>query len=198
MLFYGSIIFREQVAGQSESAAIGANVIVGLVNFITTWFALGLIDKLGRVPLLIFSSAVMAVGHAAMGFVFLSDKPNAIAVLIAMLLCVASFAIGLGPGVWVVMAEIFPTRIRGRAMSLATVALWVACVLLTMTFLTLTRWLTPTGAFWLYSAICVATALFVRAMVPETRGKTLEEIERFWRPAPATMAESEAQETTGR
>jgi len=198
VLFYGSIIFREQVGGQSESSAIGANVIVGLVNFITTWFALGLIDKLGRVPLLIGSSAVMALGHAAMGFVFLFDKPNAIAVLAAMLLCVASFAIGLGPGVWVVMAEIFPTRIRGRAMSLATVALWVACVLLTMTFLTLTRWLTPSGAFWLYSGICVATALFVRTMVPETRGKTLEEIERFWRPAPATMAESEAQEARGR
>lgn len=182
ILFYGSIIFREQVGGQSESASIGANVIVGLVNFAATWVALGLIDKLGRVKLLIWSSAVMALGHGAMALAFVTEKPNPVAVLAAMLLCVASFAIGLGPGVWVVMAEIFPTRIRGRAMSVATVALWIACVALTMTFLTLTRWLTPSGAFWLYSGICVATAMFVRAMVPETRGKTLEEIERFWRP----------------
>lgn len=182
ILFYGSIIFREQVGGQSESASIGANVIVGLVNFAATWVALGLIDKLGRVRLLIVSSAVMAVAHVAMGLCFLAEKPSVLAVLASMLLCVASFAIGLGPGVWVVMAEIFPTKIRGRAMSLATVALWVACVVLTMTFLTLARWLTPSGAFWLYSAICVFTALFVRLMVPETKGKTLEEIERIWKP----------------
>lgn len=182
ILFYGSIIFREQVGGQSESAAIGANVIVGLVNFVATWVALGLIDKVGRVRLLIVSSAVMALAHVAMGFCFMAAKPSVLAVLASMLLCVASFAIGLGPGVWVVMSEIFPTKIRGRAMSLATVALWVACVALTMTFLTLARWLTPTGAFWLYSAICVGTAIFVRAMVPETKGRTLEEIEKFWKP----------------
>ncbi len=192
VLFYGSIIFREQVGGQSDSASIGANVAIGLVNFIATWFALGLIDKLGRVPLLIRSSAVMAVGHACLGTAFLGGEPNAIAVLAAMLLCVASFAMGLGPAVWVVMAEIFPTRIRGRAMSLATVALWVACVLLTMTFLTLARALTPSGAFYLYAGICTATALFVRFAVPETRGRTLEEIERFWRPARPVAAEAGA------
>jgi sugar porter (SP) family MFS transporter len=198
ILFYGSIIFREQVGGQSESASIGANVIVGLVNFAATWVALGLIDRLGRVRLLIVSAAVMALGHAAMGITFLSPRPNAAAVLAAMLLCVASFAIGLGPGVWVVMSEIFPTRIRGRAMSVATVALWVACVVLTMTFLTLARWLTPSGAFWLYSGICVGTAIFVRAMVPETRGRTLEEIERFWRPPAASLNGSEVPESTRR
>ncbi len=185
ILFYGSIIFREQVGGQTESAAIGANVIVGLVNFAATWVALGLIDKVGRVRLLILSSAVMALAHAAMGVCFMAAKPSVLAVLASMLVCVASFAIGLGPGVWVVMSEIFPTKIRGRAMSLATVALWAACVALTMTFLTLARWLTPSGAFWLYSAICVGTAIFVRAMVPETKGRTLEEIEKFWKPKSA-------------
>lgn len=197
ILFYGSIIFKEQVGGQSESASIGANVIVGLVNFAATWVALGLIDKLGRVRLLIVSSSFMALGHIGMCLSFLSGQPNVLAVLASMLLCVASFAIGLGPGVWVVMAEIFPTRIRGRAMSVSTVALWVACVALTMTFLTLARWLTPSGAFLLYSGICVSTALFVKWMVPETKGKTLEEIERFWRPR-GTVAESESAGTTVR
>ena len=93
----------------------------------------------------------------------------------------ASFAVGMGPGVWVVMSEIFPTRIRGRAMSVATISLWVACVALTATFLSLSRALTPSGAFWIYGSVCVFTVLFVAFVTPETKGKTLEEIERSWK-----------------
>jgi SP family arabinose:H+ symporter-like MFS transporter len=112
---------------------------------------------------------------------YLTDPPPALPVLMAMLLCVASFAIGMGPGVWVVMSEIFPNRVRGRAMSVATVSLWVACVLLTFTFLTLARLATLSGAFALYGAVCLFTAWFVHRRVPETKGKPLEEIAHFWR-----------------
>ncbi len=181
VLFYGSIIFKERVGGHSETSAIGANVVVGLVNFAATLVALSIIDRAGRRPLLMWSAGVMAIGHLLLGAAFLFDPPPAPLVLGVMLVLVAAFAVGLGPGVWVVMAEIFPTRIRGRAMSIATISLWVACVALTMTFLSLSRAITISGAFWLYSGMCIVTFLFVRLLTPETKGKTLEEIERFWK-----------------
>lgn len=181
VLFYGSLIFREKVGGHSESAAIGANVIIGLVNFLATLVAIWVIDKLGRRPLLMLSSAGMALCQFALGAAFRIQPPPAWLVLACMLVCVASFAVGMGPGVWVLLAEIFPTRIRGRAMSIATISLWTACVALTMTFLTLAQAITVTGAFWLYGAMCVTTFLIVRFAVPETKGRTLEEIERMWK-----------------
>lgn len=181
VLFYGSVIFKEQVGGQSDSAAIGANVAIGLVNFLATIVALWVIDKAGRRPLLMISAGVMAICQAALGAAFLLSPPPAYLVLGIMLVCGAAFAVGLGPGTWVLMAEIFPTRVRGRAMSIATVSLWAACTALTMTFLTLARALTPTGAFWVYGVMCVITFFVVWRMLPETKGKTLEEIERFWK-----------------
>ncbi|HZT33427.1 MAG TPA: sugar porter family MFS transporter [Bryobacteraceae bacterium] len=181
VLFYGSIIFREQVGNHSATSAIGANVIVGAINFLATIAALWMIDRLGRRPLLMLSSGVMALCQVALGAAFLIHPPPSALILTIMLFCVAAFAVGLGPGVWVVLAEIFPTRIRGRAMSIATISLWVACVALTMTFLSLVKAITATGAFWLYGAMCMVTCLIVWKATPETKGKSLEEIERLWR-----------------
>lgn len=181
VLFYGSIIIKEQVGGQSESAAIGANVLVGLVNFIFTIVAIWLIDKLGRKPLLVVSAAGMAAAHAGLAWAFLqTPRPGAVIVGL-MLICAASFAVGLGPGVWVVLSEIFPTRIRGRAMSIATVALWIACVVLTFTYLSIAAALGPSGAFSIYGGMCLLTIWIVVRFTPETRGQSLEEIERIWR-----------------
>jgi sugar porter (SP) family MFS transporter len=185
VLFYGAVIFKEQVGGQSDTSAIGANVIVGLVNFLTTIVALWVIDRLGRRALLLVSSGIMGLCQAALGAAFLLHPVPVSLVLGIMLLCVASFAVGLGPGVWVVLAEIFPTRIRGRAMSIATVSLWIACVALTLTFLSLAKALTPTGAFWIYGVMCGVTFVTVWRWLPETKGRTLEEIERFWKPGAA-------------
>lgn len=86
----------------------------------------------------------------------------------------------MGPGIWIVMSELFPTRIRGRAMSIATVSLWSACLLITLTFLSLVKMIGAAGTFWLYALMCAATVVFVWRFTPETRGKTLEEIEREW------------------
>jgi MFS transporter, SP family, arabinose:H+ symporter len=183
VLFYGSIIFKEQVHSGSNSAAIFANVIVGLVNFLATLLALNMIDKFGRRPLLLVSSGVMALCQVGLAAAFLMPAPPALLVLAIMLACVASFAIGLGPGVWVLIAEFFPTRIRGRAMSIVTVCLWAACTLLTMTFLSLANALTPSGAFLIYAAMCVVTFLLVLGAVPETKGRSLEEIEHIWKPS---------------
>lgn len=181
VLFYGSVIFREQVGGQSQTAAIGANVVIGLINFAATIVALGLIDRSGRRRLLMFSSGAMALCQFALGAAFLIEPRPFPLILAIILVCVAAFAVGLGPGVWVLLAEIFPTRIRGRAMSIATVSLWVACVALTMTFLSLVSAISITGAFWLYGLMCVVTYLVVWLATPETKGRTLEEIERLWR-----------------
>jgi SP family arabinose:H+ symporter-like MFS transporter len=181
VLFYGSIIFKEQVGGQTDSSAIGANVVVGVVNFLATIIALWVIDRTGRRPLLMISAGGMVVCQAALGAAFLLSPPPAMLVLGIMLACVAFFAVGVGPGVWVVLSEIFPTRVRGRAMSIATVSLWVACVLLTMTFLSLAKAITPSGAFWLYGTMCIVMYVLVWRMVPETKGKTLEQIEAIWK-----------------
>ena len=184
VLFYGSIIFKDQTAS-GQSSAIFANVIVGVVNFLSTIVALSIIDKVGRKALLMLSAAGMAVAEITLGIAFLIHPAPANLILGIILFCTASFAVGLGPGVWVVMAELFPTRIRGRAMSIATVSLWVACVALTATFLSIVTAIGPSGAFWLYSTMCVAMFLFVWRVVPETKGKTLEEIEEMWRVTPS-------------
>lgn len=181
VLFYGSIIFKEQVGGHSESAAIGANVIVGVINFLATIVALWLIDRVGRKALLLVSSGVMGVCLFGLALAFLVHPPPAMLILGLILLCVAGFAVGMGPAVWVIMSEIFPTRIRGRAMSLATISLWVACVALTLTFLSLVKLLTISGAFSIYATLCLVTLIFVWRVTPETKGRSLEEIERMWK-----------------
>ena len=181
VLFYGSLILKDQVGGHSDSGAIGANVLIGGINFIATIAAVALIDRLGRKALLIGSASGMAVCLAGMAWAFRLPQPPAAIVIGLMLGCVASFALGLGPGVWVVLSEVFPNRIRGRAMSIATLCLWVACVVLTMTYLSISSALGPSGAFSIYACMCVATALFVWRVTPETKGRTLEEIERMWK-----------------
>lgn len=182
VLFYGSIIWERELGGHSPSDAIGANATVGLVNFLVTVAALWLIERAGRRPLLMVSSAGMALCQLLLWLAFLLNPPPATLVLGAMLFCVAAFAIGLGPVTWVLMAELFPTRVRGRAMSIANVALWIASFVLTFTFLSLARAVTITGAFCLYSFLCLLTFLLVWRKVPEAKGRTLEEIEALWRP----------------
>jgi len=99
-------------------------------------------------------------------------------VLLLVLAAIGCYAMSLAPVTWVVISEIFPNRIRGAAMSVAVSALWIACFLLTYTFPILNAKLGPAGTFWLYAAICVLGFLYIFAKLPETKGKTLEQIER--------------------
>ena len=168
------------MGGQSDSAAIGANVIIGSVNFLMTIVALWMIDRLGRRPLMMLASGGMAVSLFVLGLLFRLQPPPAVMILVVILLYVASFGVGLGPGVWVVISELFPTRIRGRAMSIATLCLWLACILITATFLSLVEAVGSAGAFWLYAAMSVVNLLFIWRVMPETKGRSLEEIERSW------------------
>ena len=113
-------------------------------------------------------------------------KQSSIIVIIFVLIFIASFAMSMGPVVWIILAEIFPTRIRGRAMSFATVILWISCYIVSQTFPMMDKntWLVHTFnhgfSFWVYSFFCFITILFVLKFLPETKGKSLEEIELHW------------------
>jgi sugar porter (SP) family MFS transporter len=181
VFFYGALIFRELVGEQSRAAAIGVNVIVGATNAVATIIAIWIIDKVGRKPLLMVSSGGMAVSLVVLGLAFRIEPVPAGLVLPVILSFAFCFAVGMGPGVWVLMSELFPTRIRGRAMAIATVSLWLACLLLTSTFLSLVAAIGVTGTFSLYASISVFTFLFIWLVTPETKGKTLEEIEHMWK-----------------
>ncbi len=183
ILYYGSLIFTEQVGQQSATSALLANVGIGVANLFGTVIALIIIDKHGRKPLLLISSGGMGLSLAFLGFAFLFQPTASMLVLGLIVAYVVCFAVGLGPGTWVLMSELFPTRIRGRAMSIATISLWSACLLVSLTFLSLVNLLRASGAFWVYAAMCAFTFVFVWRVTPETKGKTLEEIERSWKRA---------------
>ncbi len=180
VFYYGSLIFQDQVKS-SSSAALGLDVYIGLVNLLVTLVAIWVIDRLGRKPLLMLSSGGMAVCLLFLGLEFHAPKVSVLPVLLLMLAYVASFGIGLGPGVWVVLSELFPTRLRGRAMGLATVCLWLASLLLTLTFLSLVSALGPAGAFWIYAGLSLFTCWLVWRGLPETKARSLEQIEQFWK-----------------
>lgn len=173
IIYYGSLVFLEHVPHQTASTALWANVMIGAINFMATIVGMSLIDRAGRKPLLMSAFAGMALSllgvSAAIRF-----QASGIVVLLFVLTYVACFAVGVGTGTWVVMAEICPTRVRGRAMSVATVCLWCGTLLVTLTFLSLVNVFTAPGAFVLYAIISIAAFLFVWRGVPETKGRTLK------------------------
>jgi len=183
VIYYAPTIFK--FAGlSSASVAILASVGVGIVNLVLTMVAMQLIDRVGRRPLLLCSLAGMALSLAALGMAFalpqLSGSLGWIAVG-SLMIYVGSFAVGLGPVFWLVLSEIYPLRIRGRAMSVGTVANWTANLIVALSFLTLTQIMGKPATFWLYGVVSVGAWLFAFFLVPETKGKSLEEIEAHWR-----------------
>jgi sugar porter (SP) family MFS transporter len=179
IIYYGSLVFLEHVPHQSASTALWANVIIGAINFVATMAGMQLIDRAGRKSLLMSAFGGMALSLAAVSAA-IHFQASGVIVLIFVLIYVACFAVGVGTGTWVLMAEICPTRVRGRAMSVATVFLWCGTLLVTVTFLSLVAVFTAAGVFLLYAGISIAAFLFVWRGVPETKGRTLEEIEKFW------------------
>jgi sugar porter (SP) family MFS transporter len=179
VLYYGSIIFAENT-GASASQAIGMNVVVGAVNLLFTVFGLLLIDKLGRRPLLLLATGGMAVSLVAFAILLNTSAGHSSLLLLPVLAYVACFAFGLGTGVWVCMAELFPNRIRGRALSISNMALWISVTVLTATFLSLTKMFSAAGVFMGYAVICVLSFIYIYIKLPETKNRTLEEIEASW------------------
>jgi SP family arabinose:H+ symporter-like MFS transporter len=179
VMYYGSMIFGEH-AGTGMGRAIEMNVAVGTVNLLFTILALLSVDKIGRRPLLVGSTAGMAVCLGAFAAIlrWLPDHP---ALMLASVLgYVAFFAFGLGPGVWICLAELFPNHIRGRAMSVATVVLWLAVSAVSATFLTLIQRFSAPAVFLGYAVICGLSCVYVALRLPETKNRTLEEIEAIW------------------
>jgi MFS family permease len=172
---YAEEIYRN--AGYSVNDILFNIVVTGSINLVFTLAALTFVDRLGRRSLMLAGCGGVALFHFLLGLSYhfgLKGLP----VLFCTLATIACFAMTLGPVTWVLISEIFPNRIRGAAVSVSVSALWIACFALTFTFPALNAALGPAGTFWLYSAICVIGFLFVWRRVPETKGKTLEQIER--------------------
>jgi SP family sugar porter-like MFS transporter len=172
---YAQEIFS--AAGYGVSDILFNIVITGVTNVIFTFVGMYAVDRLGRRALLLIGSAGLACIYAILGSCYYFQVTG-VAVLFLVVLAIACYAMTLAPVVWVVISEIFPTKVRGMAMAVATFSLWTACFVLTYTFPLFNKGLGSYGTFWLYGVICVLGFIFIKAMLPETKGKSLEEIER--------------------
>jgi len=172
---YAEEIFRE--AGYGVSSIMFNIVVTGAVNLVFTFVALRMVDRFGRRILMLAGCAGIGIFHALIGAAYLVHLKGLV-VVVPVLATIACYAFSLAPITWVLISEIFPNRIRGAAVSVATSALWAACFILTYTFPLLKGALGPALTFWLYSAICAAGFVFIQLRVPETKGKSLEDIER--------------------
>lgn len=181
VIYYAPRIF--QLAGfEATETALFATILVGAVNVVVTIGALWLIDRIGRRPLLICGLIGMGLCLIILGIAFLYEgDAAALASVVSLITYVAFFAVSLGPVTWLIVAEIYPLGIRGRAMGIAIFTNWLANFFVSLTFLTLIDKLTATGTFWLYAVICFLGLWFVIKLVPETKGKTFEQIQDFWK-----------------
>lgn len=175
IFYYAADLF--QAAGYSVSDALLNIVFIGAVNLLFTLFALASVDWCGRRVLLLVGFAGLAVIHALIGASFFAGT-RGLHVLLLTLAAIGCYAVSLAPVTWVVLSEIFPNRVRGAAMSVSVFALWTACFLLTFTFPHLSQGVGMATTFWIYAAICAVGWVFTWFRLPETRGKTLEQLQR--------------------
>lgn len=163
-------------AGYSINDLFMNIVITGSINLVFTIVAMGTVDRFGRKKLMLLGSGALALIYAVMGYFYYANITG-LPLLILVLVAIAIYAMSLAPIVWVILSEIFPNRIRGIAMSIATFALWIASALLVQTFPFLNESLGTSGTFWIYGVICALGFVFVWKKLPETKNKSLEEIE---------------------
>ena len=165
-------------AGYSINDLFMNIVITGSINLVFTLVAMGTVDKIGRKKLMLFGSGALAVIYALLGYFYYTNVTG-FPLLLLVLLAIAIYAMSLAPITWVILSEIFPNRIRGVAMSIATFALWIASALLVQTFPIFNEYLGTSGTFWVYGIICALGFVFVFRKLPETKNKSLEEIEEL-------------------
>ncbi len=180
VIYYAPTLLKG--AGLGSSASLLANVVNGAVNVLMTIVAIRLLDRTGRRPLLLIGTAGMAVGMIVTACAFLSGDElhgaTAYVGIAGLLIYTGSFAVGLGPVFWLMIAEIYPLRIRGQAMSVATIANWGANFVVTISFLTLLNAISPKGVFFLFAFLTLVALAYFAKRVPETKGRSLEQIER--------------------
>jgi sugar porter (SP) family MFS transporter len=179
VIYYAPTILA--FTGSSASSAIGQTVVIGVTNLVFTVIAIFLLDRLGRRAFLIAGTVGLTIALAVLGAFFASGTLQANAsglALIALVVYIASFAMGLGPVFWLMISEIFPLEIRGPAMAVCTIANWTFNFIVSFTFLTLTSTIGKAATFWLYAVIGVIAIVFFYRRVPETSGRSLEDIQR--------------------
>ncbi len=170
-------IFRS--AGSASGDAFFQSVLVSLVNLIFTLFALWLVDLSGRKKLILAGTLLQSISFALVGW-FYHVHRSGLAILIFVMTFVAGHAFGNGVACWVIISEIYPTKVRGRAMSIATTALWVVGYLGNQSFPLMQKYLGSDGTFWIFSSAAFLNLVCVLWLVPETKGRTLEDITKFW------------------
>jgi SP family xylose:H+ symportor-like MFS transporter len=183
VLYYAGDIFRS--TGSGNDSSLLQTIIVGIVNLTFTVVAILTVDKFGRKPLMILGAVAMAISMFALGLTFFMGKMGILS-LVFMLTYVAAFAMSWGPVTWVLLSEIFPNSIKG-AMSIAVASQWVANLIVSWTFpmmnesTVLTRLFNHGFSYWIYGVMGLVAAWFVFKLVPETKGRTLEDIETIWK-----------------
>jgi len=170
-------IFR--AAGTATSDAFFQSVLVSLINLLFTLFALWLVDRAGRKTLILAGTTLQFVSFALVGW-FYHVHGSGLAILILVMSFVAGHAFGNGVACWVIISEIYPTKVRGRGMSIATTALWLVGYLGNQSFPIMQKRLGSDGTFWVFSTGALLTIILVGSLVPETKGRSLEEITKFW------------------
>jgi SP family sugar porter-like MFS transporter len=174
---YAEEIFS--AAGYQVSDILFNIVVTGAVNVLFTFVALRTVDRYGRRILMLLGTSGLAVIYTVLGF-FYHQHSHGMPMLLLVVAAIGCYAMSLAPVTWVVIAEIFPSRIRGAAVSISVTALWVACFVLTYTFPLLNHAVGAAGTFWIYACICAIGFLYLVFNLPETKGKSLESIEQMW------------------
>jgi len=177
IIYYSTSIFS--ASGAAMADAFISTVIVGFVNMVFTVVAIYFVDKAGRRPLLIIGLIGQFIALSTVAILFGNGTGSSI-LLVAVLLFIASFAMSIGPIGWLFASEVFPGRIRGRAMSLASFTIWVSTYIVAQMFPILNEGIGASATFWIFAGVSLFGVFFVLRMVPETKGKSLEEIERAW------------------
>jgi len=179
VIYYGPRILEQ--AGFTLNSALGGQVTIGLVNVVFTFVAIFTVDKWGRRPLLFVGIGGAVAALITIGALFALGITSGPWILLFILAFIACFAFSFGPVCWVVIGEIFPTAIRGKAMALATLSLWIGNFLVGQLTPALLEGLGASWTFWLF-ALCCSPALWLTwKLIPETKGRSLEEIEAHWK-----------------
>jgi MFS transporter, SP family, galactose:H+ symporter len=189
IIYYADKIFAAAGYATPASQSLATLWAIGAVNVISTFVAVAWVDRFGRKPLLIAGSVGMCASLVVVGAMFEKlgsgshsggGSTTGIVTLVGLVVFIASFAFSLGPVVWTIINEVFPSHIRGKAVAIATGANWFSAWLVAQFFLSLVSLITEAGTFWLFAAFCLVTLVFVKRVVPETKGRTLEELELLW------------------
>lgn len=179
VLHYGPIILER--AGLSFGESLYGQIIIGTVLVLFTILAMWKVDTLGRRKLLFIGNTGIFLSLITMGYMFYTGNPSEIGLIVAISVFIASFAFSFGPIPWIIMSEIFPTKIRGRAMSMATLALFSINWFVAQMFPYMSATFGEHGTFWLLAILAIPTFFFIWKVLPETKGKSLEEIEQLWK-----------------